>query len=237
MANLQQYSQQDPKWSAKLLGFDYAITIGAAGCLLTSMAMVCSVYGFTETPDSLNDKMKAVQGFQGPLILPSSIPQALPGMVYANYIQSMNQPAPLAEIDASSRRASRSLWKWISHLRRVSKSLDCAGFQTGQRLCHCRPVAATCGWEAVILTSRYGFGGASSQIIKAALWLNGPAGPVTPPVSPNLDTSVVASFKVYATADGLAIRSQSLVSDATLIERAPLNTAFSVLEAMPLPGR
>jgi hypothetical protein len=85
--------------------------------------------------------------------------------------------------------------------------------------------------KAVTLTSRYGFGSSPSQIIKAALWLNGPAGPVTPPASPNLDTDVVASFKVYASADGLAIRSQTLVSDATLIERVPLNTVFSVLEA------
>src|SRR5208337_3681071 len=70
-----------------------------------------------------------------------------------------------------------------------------------------------------------------SQVILAALWLTGPAGPATPPVQPNLDTSVVASFKVYAAADGLAIRSQTLVSDATLLERLPLNSPLSVLEA------
>jgi hypothetical protein len=46
-----------------------------------------------------------------------------------------------------------------------------------------------------------------------------------------LDTSVVASFKVYANADDLAIRSQTLVSDATLVKRVKANTEFSVLEA------
>ena len=50
MTYLKQYSQQDPKWSAKLLGFDNSTTIGAAGCLLTSMAMVCSIYGFNRDP-------------------------------------------------------------------------------------------------------------------------------------------------------------------------------------------
>ncbi len=232
MANLQQYSQQDPKWSAKLLGFDHAITIGAAGCLLTSMAMVCSVYGFTETPDSLNDKMKAVQGFQGPLILPSSIPQALPGMVYANYIQSMNQPAPLAEIDASLAQGQPVIVEVdFSPAPGLQNHWIVLVSKQGSDYAIADPWPQPVDAKAVTLTSRYGFGGAPSQIIKAALWLNGPAGPVTPPVSPNLDTSVVASFKVYATADGLAIRSQTLVSDATLIERAPLNTAFSVLEA------
>jgi hypothetical protein len=242
MADLKQYSQQDPKWNAKLLGLDHAITIGAAGCLLTSMAMVCSAYGFIETPDSLNDKMKAVQGFQGPLILPSSIPQALPGMIYANYIQSTNQPAPLAEIDAA-----------LAQGQPVIVEVDfspAAGLQNhwivlvskqGSDYYIADPWPQPVDSKAVTLTYRYGFGGSPSQIIKAALWLNGSTGLLTPPASPNLDTSVVASFKVYGIADGLAIRSQTLVSDATLIERVPLNTAFSVLEtdavALPLVGQ
>jgi hypothetical protein len=242
MANIQQYSQQDPKWSAKLLGFDHTTTIGAAGCLLTSMAMVCSVYGFTETPDSLNDKMKVVQGFQGPLILPSSIPQALPGMVYANYIQSMNQPAPLAEIDASLAQGQPVIVEVdFSPAQGLQNHWIVLVSKQGSDYAIADPWPQQVDAKAVTLTSRYGFGSAPSQIIKAALWLNGPSGPVTPPASPNLDTSVVASFKVYATADGLAIRSQTLVSDATLIERAPLNTAFSVLEAdaiaRPLVGQ
>ena len=242
MINFTHYSQQDPKWSAKLLGFDNSTTIGVAGCLLTSMTMVCSYYGFNETPDTLNDKMKAVQGFQGPLIMPYLIAQALPGMVYANYIQSTNQPAPLTEIDAA-----------LAQNQPVIVEVDFSpqqGFQNhwivlvskqGSDYGIADPWPLPVDTKPVTLVSRYGFGQTPSQIIKAALWLNGPTGPVTPPAQPNLDTSVVASFKVYATADGLAIRSQTLVSDATLIKRVPLNTQFSVLEAdalaMPLIGQ
>ena len=242
MDNLIQYSQQDPKWSAKLLGFDAATTIGSAGCLLTSMTMVCSVYGFKETPDTLNDKMKAVQGFQGPLIMPYLITKALPGMVYANYIQSLNQPAPLSEIDATLAQNLPVIVEvdfspnaglqnhWIVLVSKQDRDYGIAD-----------PWPELLDAKQVMLTSRYGFGASPSQIIKAALWLNGPGGPVNPPAQPNLDTSVVASFKVYATADGLAIRSQTLVSDSTLIKRVPINSELSVLEsdaiARPLIGQ
>jgi hypothetical protein len=204
--------------------------------------MVCSAYGFTETPDSLNDKMKAVQGFQGPLILPSSIPQALPGMIYANYIQSTNQPAPLAEIDAALAQGQPVIVEVdFSPATGLQNHWIVLVSKYGIDYAIADPWPQPVDSKAVTLTSRYGFGGSPSQIIKAALWLNGPAGPVTPPASPDLDTSVVASFKVYATADGLAIRSQTLVSDATLIERVALNTTFSVLEtdavARPLVGQ
>ena len=242
MADLKQYSQQDPQWSAKLLGFDNAITIGSAGCLLTSMAMVCSVYGFTETPDTLNNKMKAVQGFQGPLIMPSSIAQALPGMLYANYIQSANQPAPLAEIDVALAQGQPVIVEVdFSPAQGLQNHWIVLVSKQGSDYAIADPWPQPVDAKVVTLTSRYGFGASPSQIIKAAIWLNGPSGPLTPPASPNLDTSVVASFKVYATADGLAIRSQTLVSDATLIERVPLNTTFSVLEAdavaLPLVGQ
>ena len=82
----------------------------------------------------------------------------------------------------------------------------------------------------VMLTSRYGFGLSlpdyqGRSLVERSGFL------VNPPAQPNLDTGVVASFKVYATADGLAIRSQTLVSDSTLIKRVPINSELSVLEA------
>jgi hypothetical protein len=232
MANLKRFSQQDPQWSSKLLGFDSTTTVGTAGCLLTSMAMVSSVYGFNETPGSLNDKMKAVQGFQGALILPYLIAHALPGMVYANYIQSNHQPAPLAEIDVALAQGQPVIVEvdfspkeglqnhWIVLISKQGNDYEIAD-----------PWPIPLDAKEVTLASRYGFGESPSQIIQAAIWLNGPAGAVTQLAPVHLDTSVVASFKVYATADGLAIRSQTLVSDATLIERVPINSQFSVLEA------
>ena len=58
-------SQQDPQWKNDVLGFasDPKDTIGYVGCALTSVSMLLSGYGFSETPQSLNQKLKARQGF------------------------------------------------------------------------------------------------------------------------------------------------------------------------------
>jgi len=57
-------SQQDPQWKNDLLGFgDPGDTIGMYGCALTSVAMLVSGHGYSETPKTLNEKMKANQGF------------------------------------------------------------------------------------------------------------------------------------------------------------------------------
>ena len=100
MAELEHFSQQDPQWKSKPLGFDDSSPIGNYGCLLTCMAMVATGYGFDVTPDSLNEKMKAVGGFQGAYVMPYLIAKALPGMIYRDYRECNGQPAPLSEIDA-----------------------------------------------------------------------------------------------------------------------------------------
>jgi len=59
------YSQRDGRWSANLLGFntDPQYSIGNYGCLLTCLAMYCTATSRTETPPSLNEKIKNVNGF------------------------------------------------------------------------------------------------------------------------------------------------------------------------------
>ena len=60
------YSQQDPQWKNGILGFgDPGDTIGYIGCALTSVAMLLSGHGYTETPKTLNQKLKNVDGFVG----------------------------------------------------------------------------------------------------------------------------------------------------------------------------
>ena len=63
--------QNDPKWKSTKLGDQNKETIGSWGCLMTSMTMVANGYGFDETPDSINSKMKSAGGFQGALIIPA----------------------------------------------------------------------------------------------------------------------------------------------------------------------
>jgi hypothetical protein len=86
MAAIKFYSQQDPKWKGQLLGTDKSITIGSYGCLLTSMTMVSSSYGFDITPEQMNEKMRQAGGFQGAFVMPVFINKAVPGMRQINYI-------------------------------------------------------------------------------------------------------------------------------------------------------
>ncbi|MBA4380500.1 MAG: hypothetical protein C0393_07495 [Anaerolinea sp.] len=218
MAEMKTFSQQDPAWKNTLLGLDKESTIGSYGCLLTSMTMVASVYGFDETPAALNDKMKSVAGFQNAYVIPRMLPSALPGLVYRNYIVCSNQPAPLAEIDATL-AAGKPVIIEVDYSPK-------AGLQNHWIVLYAKrgddylirdPYPFPPESKEVTLASRYGFAGSPAQVIQAALWLDGPAGaiPTPPPKPPQLDTGVYASFKVYATTEDLAIRSQTLVSNAT----------------------
>ena len=123
MAELKQYSQTDPAWKAKLLGFDKTSTLGNFGCLLTSVSMLASAYGVNETPDSLNEKMKKVAGFSAgtAFMIPGAIPAAMPGIRYVTYVNCSNAPAPLAEIDAwlGRGRPGYRLTTWLCMANRM----------------------------------------------------------------------------------------------------------------------
>lgn len=229
MPKITPLSQMDPRWKDKPLGFD-TITIGKYGCLMTSMTMVANYYGFNETPITVNDKMKAVNGYQGALIIPAMFPAALPGMVYRNFINCEKSPAPMAEIDA-----------YLAQGKPVIIEVDYAptpGLQNhwivlyekrgGDYLLHDPwPYPSPTG-ETTLLTSRYKFGGTPSQIIQGVVFLEGSVPVSKPPVV--VGTGVWASFPVYATADGLAVRTDTLVADYTLIKRVAIGAMLNVLE-------
>lgn len=96
------YSQQDPKWRSDVLGFgDTSDTIGYVGCALTSTAMLVSGYGFTQTPKTLNEKLKSVGGFASAGIRWGSVSQLHPQITLKSTISCVNVDAPLGLIDAS----------------------------------------------------------------------------------------------------------------------------------------
>ncbi|MBI5962140.1 MAG: SH3 domain-containing protein [Chloroflexi bacterium] len=96
------YSQQDPKWKQDILGFgDPGDTIGYVGCALTSTAMLISGHGFTETPKSLNQKLKNVNGFYSAGIVWGAVSQVYPQVTVKSNISCQNTDAPLGLIDAS----------------------------------------------------------------------------------------------------------------------------------------
>ena len=95
-------SQQDPQWKNDLLGFgDPGDTIGYLGCALTSVAMLLSGHGYAETPKSLNQKLKNVNGFVSAGIRWGAVSQIYPNVTLKAYIPCSTSEAPLAQIDAA----------------------------------------------------------------------------------------------------------------------------------------
>jgi hypothetical protein len=95
-------SQQDPKWKSDILGFgDPEDTIGYVGCALTSVAMLLSGHGHSETPKTLNQKLKNVQGFVSAAIRWGSVSQVYPNVTVRSNISCTTTPAPLELIDAA----------------------------------------------------------------------------------------------------------------------------------------
>jgi hypothetical protein len=95
-------SQQDPKWKNDTLGFatNPKETIGYVGCALTSVSMLLSGYGFSETPQSLNEKMKAKQGFAGSGIRWNIVSQVHPQVTLKSIVPCEGSDAPLGQIDS-----------------------------------------------------------------------------------------------------------------------------------------
>lgn len=96
------YSQQDPKWKQDILGFgDPEDTIGYLGCALASVAMLISGHGYIETPKTLNQKLKNVNGFVSAGIRWDMVSQIYPQVNVKSNISCNNTDAPLSLIDAS----------------------------------------------------------------------------------------------------------------------------------------
>src|SRR5512138_327686 len=98
--NLVYLSQQDPQWKNDILGFgDPGDTIGYIGCALTSVAMLLSGHGYIETPKTLNQKLKNVDGFVGAGIRWGAVSQIYPKVALKAFIPCSTSDAPLAQIN------------------------------------------------------------------------------------------------------------------------------------------
>jgi hypothetical protein len=79
------YSQNDERWKNKTLGTKG--TIGAYGCLLTDIAMLCVYFGKNETPDTLNEKLKANGGFMnGNIYVWGALTKIYPDITYQGQV-------------------------------------------------------------------------------------------------------------------------------------------------------
>lgn len=78
MLDVPTWSQRDPRWRTKKLGFSN-LTVGGYGCTLTCLsALITHVTGTSHTPDRVNDDLKKVKAFSGALVIWSRVQLAYP---------------------------------------------------------------------------------------------------------------------------------------------------------------
>ena len=208
MFNTQNLYQNDEKWKKKSLGNSNE-TIGGWGCLLTSVTMMLNGMGYNETPETVNEKMKAKGGFQGAFFIPSVIPYAFPSVQYKSMQPCESFPAPVAQIDAA-----------VAAGKPVILQVDWnkqAGIQThfvlvkekkGDDYVLYDPYkyGGDGSDKEVLLTKRYKYNGATLETeISAVLWFDGNI-PPSPPKPPKKISPPADSMTLYVIEDDLALR-------------------------------
>lgn len=213
MFKTQNLYQNDEKWKNIKLGLSNE-TIGGWGCLLTSTTMMLNGLGYNETPETVNEKMKAMGGFQGAFFIPSMLPYAYPNLIYKSMQPCESFPAPVSLIDAA-----------IATGKPVILQVDWnkqAGIQT-----HFVLVKEKQGDDYVLydpykyggdgpdkdvlLTKRYKYNGATLETeISAVLWFDGNI-QASPPDAKKVPVPKNA-MKVYVIEDDLALRAEPSVS-------------------------
>jgi hypothetical protein len=232
MFKTQNLYQNDEKWKGTKLGNSNE-TIGGWGCLLTSVTMMLNGIGYSETPETVNEKMKKAGGFQGAFFIPSVLPYVWPNCAYRDMQPCESSPAPITQIDAA-----------IAAGKPVILQVDWnkqAGIQT-----HFVLVKEKKGNDyvlydpykyggdnpdkEVLLTTRYKYNGATiDQEISAVLWFDSYS--AAPPEPPKMTKVPVPADKytLYGCEDDLALRADPSVG-GYLWKRMVLGTELICLE-------
>ncbi len=237
-------SQQDPKWKSDILGFgDPEDTIGYLGCALTSVAMLLSGHGYAETPKTLNQKLKNVQGFVSAAIRWNYISQLYPNVTVKSNISCTTTPAPIELIDSAIAAGQPAI------VQVDSSPAD--GIQTHWVVVYEKrgddylmvdpwPYQPDIAKEDLLM-KRYARGNplrrAISHVILYEVFGSGPAGPVSTPSTPTTTPAptdrlpaLVARVKDSVTW-GLNIRSSIDISNmANVLEVVPAGTQLILLE-------
>lgn len=222
--------QNDPRWKNLKLGTQNKETIGSWGCLLTSLTMVANGYGFDETPETLNKKMKSAGGYQGALIIPAVLPSVCSGLIFKGYQPCEDSPAPITQIDSAIAAGKPVIaqvdWSPKAGLQThwivlYDKSGDDYYMKDPYRYSGDAPD------KKIKVLDRYTHSGKNiSKAITGVIWIEGSTPPEPKPKVPLPDDS----FPVYAAVDGLAFRSDPSVT-AALLKRLPLNARLETLES------
>lgn len=232
--NLVRLSQQDPRWKSIRLGLSSSSTIGEFGCAMTSVAMYLSGFGYPETPQSLNEKLKQRGGYVQDAIVWAAVSNIYPKVRFKNLITCRDTDAPIdvignaiaagqpviLELDSSPRAGLQT--HWVVAYQKVGKDfliLDPWPYPTEDG-------------KDVSLMGRYSHGKELKRAITAVVWyecLETGAGVEVPPASAPADGGFYVRVKAEAVS-GLRIRSAASTNSNTLSLEYP-NTFLKVIEA------
>jgi hypothetical protein len=232
MFKTQNLYQNDEKWKNTKLGNSNE-TIGGWGCLLTSVTMMLNGIGYSETPESVNEKMKKAGGFQGAFFIPSVLPYVWPNAAYRDMQPCESSPAPISQIDAA-----------VAQGKPVILQVDWnkqAGIQTHFVLIKEKKGDDYVLYDPykypgdgldkeVLLTTRYKYNGAKiDSEISAVLWFDSfSAAPPEPPKVTKVPLPA-DKYMLYAAEDDLALRAESNVG-GYLWKRMAMGTELICLE-------
>lgn len=220
-------SQRDPAWKDINLGFDPKATIGTAGAPLTCLTMLVNGYGYTETPGTLNDKLKSLgagNGFIGPLIVWGGLPQLFNKIKYKTIILCPDHNAPIAEINASLAKGEPVLVELDRSLAEgIQNHWVVLVARQGDDYLMTDPWPYPSDNNDTLLNPRYGFFRKPQAFITAVVWY-GPKGKVPGPIEIKIYVEVKRSVAV-----GLRLRSHPNTSSETLAVE-PAGTRLGVLE-------
>jgi hypothetical protein len=249
----QQLYQNDTRWQNSVLGNGQTETIGRFGCLLTSMAMVGNYFGGSETVASLNQKLKDLNGFQGPWVRAFRISAVFPNVNYQRHIECNGQPAPMADIDAALAAGSLAVV-------RVDNS-PAPGIQSHWVVIHQKEGNDYLIWDPHhspdkpdTLVGRFGFAGEPADIVQEAILFGrgqlAEAQTAEPPPPVKTATPAKAAkpvrkkasvaqspdsqkLVVQPTVNGLTMRQQARITPTNIVKHLALSDKLLVLEAAP----
>jgi SH3-like domain-containing protein len=195
--------------------------------------MMLNGIGYSETPETVNEKMKKAGGFQGAFFIPSVLPYVWPNCAYRDMQPCENSPAPIQLIDAA-----------VASGKPVILQVDWnkqAGIQThfvlvkekkGNDYILYDPYKypGDAPEKDVLLTTRYKYNGATLEAeISGVLWFDSYS--AAPPEPPKVTKVPVPADKyvIFAMEDDLALRADPSVG-GYLWKRIPLGTELTCLE-------
>ena len=175
MRQFEPLSQNDPRWKDLLLGLSDRVTLGQAGCFVTSFAILAYYYGHQVLPDAMNQQLINANLFANQDLISSDddLHKLFPDINFLETIHCENAPADLNVLKDLVADLSKS----------VIVEIDLGNGQV-----HFTPVLACDGtnvtiqnvWDGKIEDLKSQFGDPATKILKYVVYQGTPASDPAP---------------------------------------------------------